>query len=93
MAQINEIEVFRLTPKEGNYYQTTTWTRRAGNWPNEKYYSTNDLQYVGKFIRHGSCGYRDNAEHWDIFDNNGVEVTVKYTYEGTTSFIQVSPPE
>jgi hypothetical protein len=91
MTQLNEIEVFRLTPEEGKYYQTTTWTHSTGRWPNIKYYSTNQLRYVGKFVRHVSEGYRDNANHWDIFDNNGVEEIVRYTYEGTTSFIQVNP--
>ena len=88
MAQLNEIEVFRLTPEEGKYYQTTTWTRSTGRWPNNKYYSTNELQYVGKFIRHESYGFHDNAKHWDIFDNNGIEIIVNYTYEGTTSFVE-----
>lgn len=90
MTKSQEVEVFRLTPQEGKYYQTAEWTRCEGNWPNVKYYSTNKLKYVGKFIRHESMGYRDNASHWDIFDNNGVEEIVNYTYEGTTSFVDIT---
>ena len=68
---------------------TTVNTGSCGNlWFNT---STNKLQYVGKYIRHVSCGYHDSAQHYAIFDDNGVEVIVKYTYEGTTSFIQVHP--
>lgn len=91
MAHLNEIEVFRLTPEKDKYYETTTYTHRIGHFPNEKYYTVNKLRYVGKFIRHESCGYRDNAIHWDIFDNNGNEEIVNYTYEGTTCFIEVQP--
>jgi len=82
MAQVNEIEVFRLTPEKDKYYKTTTYTHRSGQFPNHKYYTLNKLRYVGKFIRHESCGYHDNAIHWDIFDNNGIEEIIYYTYEG-----------
>jgi len=82
---MTECEVFRMTPIEGKYYKTTTYTRKNNN----KYYSTNELHYVGKYIRHASCGYHDSAEHYAIFDNNGVEKIVHYTYEGTTCFIEV----
>ena len=87
----NKVQVFRLTPEVNKYYMTTTWTEREGKWPNEKYYSTNEIKYVGRFLRHVSHGYRDNASHMDIFDNNGVEEIVNYTYEGTTSFIETIP--
>lgn len=89
--QPNEVEVFRLILKEDCYYKTTTCTRQSGRWPNVKYYSTNELQYVGKFIENRSEGYRDNATHWAVFDNNGIEVIIYYTYEGTTCFVQVVP--
>ena len=91
MSKLNKIEVFRLKPIENKYYETTTYTHKTGQFPNEKYYTINKLRYVGKFIRHESCGYRDNAIHWDIFDNNGNEEIVNYTYEGTTCFIEVQP--
>ncbi len=82
---MTECEVFRMTPEEGKYYKTTTYTRKNNN----KYYSTNELRYVGQYIRHASCGVRDSAEHYAIFDNNGLEEYVHYTYEGTTCFIEV----
>ena len=81
----NECEVFRITPEEGKYYKTTTYT----NMKNNKYFSTNELRYVGKYLRHASCGFRDAAEHYAIFDKYGVEEIVKYTYEGTTCFVEV----
>jgi hypothetical protein len=85
-----EIEVYRNEPEEGKYYYTTTLTRRAGNFPNQRFYTTNELVYVGKFIKHYKYGYHDNAVHWDIFDKNGTEIKVNYTYEGTTCFLETT---
>ena len=82
---MTECEVFRMTPEKGKYYKTTTYTRKNNN----KYYSTNELRYVGKYIRHASYGFRDSAEHYAIFEKNGIEEIVHYTYEGTTCFIEV----
>ena len=99
MAQTNEFEVFRLILKEGCYYQTTTFTRFTGLYQKATFYSTNELQYVGKFIKTESIRpntgnfYHDSDEtiYWAVFDNNGKKVNVEYTYEGTTCFIQVYP--
>lgn len=77
-----EIEIFRLTPEEGEYYEYAECTRKEGKWPKERYYTTNELIYVGKFIRHESIGCRDNAEHWDIFEHG----VVTYSYSGNTCF-------
>lgn len=78
--------VFRLTPEIGKCYETVIYTRREGKWPNEKYYTTLPLTYVGEFMYHSSTGYRDNASHQDTFNHNGEKVVVRYTYEGTTCF-------
>jgi hypothetical protein len=71
---------------------TTTCTSSIGKYPNIRYYSTNDLQYVGKFVRidraTGSCG-----QIWGIFDIDGYDVRVTYTYEGTTCFVEVPEEE
>jgi len=77
-----ETEVYRLTPEEGKCYEYAECTRKEGTWPNERYYTTNTLQFVGKFIEHKSEGYRDNAQHWDVFENG----TVHYSYSGNTCF-------
>jgi len=77
-----ETEVYRLTPEKGKYYEYAECTRKEGKWPNERYYTTNALEFVGKFIEHKSEGYRDNAHHWDIFENG----MVRYSYEGNTCF-------
>ena len=87
---LEEIEVYRLTPENGKYYETTTYTRKVGRWPNEKYYTTNPLRYVGEFIKHYQRGYGDGAQHWDMYMNNNEEERVDYEYEGTTCFREVS---
>ena len=88
-----ETQVYRLTPEAGKYYETAEYTRRKGRWPNVVYYTTNKMQYVGKFVKHLQFGYHDSAIHIDIFDNNGEEIQLHYTYEGTTSFREVEKVE
>jgi len=90
MSSCIETEVYRITPEKGKYYETAIYTRKVGRWPNEKYYTTKPLRYVGEFIKHHQTGYGDGAQHWDIYMNNGKEERVDYEYEGTTCFREVS---
>jgi hypothetical protein len=85
-----ETEVFRISPQVGKYYKTAIYTRSVGMWPNEKFYTTNPVRYVGKLVENCTRGLGDGAEHWSIFDDNGTIHRVDYTYEGTTSFVEVS---
>ena len=62
----------------------------VGRWPNELYYSTNPIRYVGRFVKHIRYGYGDGGSCDAYFDNNGKEERVGYTYEGTTCFREVS---
>ena len=83
-----EIEVYRLTPKKGILYFHAEATRKTGKYPNEKYFTTNRLQYVGEYV----TGYRTNSGDggffWDIFNDDGVEKRVYYSYEGNTCFFE-----
>ena len=88
--KMSEIQVFRLTPKEGQTYYYAECTRKVHNkkdWCDTKYYTTNNLAYVGVFVSHNSVGCRDNAHHWDIFDRNGTKVIVHYSYGGNTCYL------
>jgi hypothetical protein len=79
-------EVFRMVPKEGKYYKTAKYTERRNN----KYYTTNDLNYVGKYIRHvAGGGYGDNQEHYALFEKDSVESYLQYDYDGMTCFVEV----
>ena len=89
---MSEIQVFRLTPEVGRFYYTTTYTRKAGKWPNETYYSTKALRYVGQFVKHYQLGAGDGAIHYDIFKDGDKVNKVDYTYEGTTCFVETNPP-
>jgi len=87
---MSEIQVFRLTPKEGQAYYYAECTRKVYNnkdWRDTKCYTSNNLAYVGVFVSHHSVGYRDNAHHWDIFDKNGTKVIVHYSYGGNTCYL------
>ena len=89
---IKEIEVFRLTPELGKYYETALLTRREGRFPDQKYYTIHTPQYVGKFMIQMRSGYYgDGLQVVDIFENeHGEKVNVYYTYEGTTAFREVN---
>ena len=79
-------EVFRMVPSEGKYYKTTKYTEKR----DDKYYTTNELIYVGKYIRHATNGgYGDSGEHYAIFEKDGVQGYVHYDYDGRTCFIEV----
>jgi len=88
--QVNEVEVFRLTPKEGKYYETAEATRRTGNWDSMRYFTTNPVRYMGKFLYHERTGYHDASRSWAYFeDDNGKIINIEYSYEGNTCFREV----
>ena len=100
-----EIEVFRLiepSARSGlpNYsddkffsvdkcYEHALYTRTIGPWQNQKYFTTNPMQYVGKYVRSVRWGIRDGSGGDEIFNNNGIEVIIHLDYAGTTSFREV----
>jgi len=84
---MSETEVFRLTKFEtGTSYFFAIYTRREGKHPNEKYFTSNELEYVGEYIRSERWGYGDGGGGAEIFVKSGIEVRIVYTYEGTTCF-------
>jgi hypothetical protein len=90
-----EVEVFRLPPIPGKYYDTATYTRTTGSWinKNQRYYTTNPLIYAGKFIKDIIEGFGDGATGRAIFErDDGTRMSITYTYEGTTCFREVGPP-
>jgi hypothetical protein len=87
---MNEYEVFRITPVKGNYYETVEATRSEylGNGK-FKYFTTNTYTFCGKHIRTEYYGFGDGGRIYEIFENNGVEVRVEYSYEGFTIFREI----
>ncbi len=89
-AQKKEIVVLR-TPIEGKYYDATFWTRREGDWPNEKHYTkeTNPREFAGKYLRHKQEGWGDGGDHWAIFLRDGKEIEIEYDYDGKRAWYEV----
>ena len=84
-----EKQVFRISPQENKAYETAPYTRKIGKYPNEKYYTTNPLTYIGIMIKHVTFGHGDASYGYALFSKNGIEEKVEYTYEGTTCFREV----
>jgi len=84
-----EVEVFRLSPEVGKCYKHAEYTRKTGRYPNERYFYNGTPKYVGKFVKTLQYGYGDGASIYAVFNDNGVENRVTYSYGGQTSFIEV----
>ena len=85
-----EQEVFRLILIPGKYYETALHTRRIGIHPNEKFFTINKIEYVGKFISYERSGfYGDAPPPPALFDNAGKTEKVYFTYEGTRCFREI----
>lgn len=86
-----ETEVFRITPIPNHYYETAIYTRTEGKHPNQKYFTTNKLEYVGRYVREIRYGSGDGGSCYAVFENDGKENMVQYTYEGTRCFREIIP--
>ena len=85
-----EIEVYRLTKFDKEvHYAFAMRTRKEGRYPNEVYYTTNPLMYVGKYIESERWGWGDGSGGAEYFDNNGKQERIEYDYEGNTCFVPV----
>jgi len=91
MASNSKVEVFRIVKfVPGKEYEFAFYTTREGIWPNERYFTTNPLKYLGKYTyskRFG--GFGDGSSGSEHFINDGNEVEVEYDYEGKTCFREV----
>jgi len=92
-----EQEVFRLTTFDTDKcYEFALSTRKEGKYPNEKYFTTNPLQYAGKYLRSNRGRGGDGGAPAEIFDDGTVnengtvnEKKVYYDYDGLTCFREV----
>jgi hypothetical protein len=86
-----EEEVFRLTSfDKDKRYEFALKTRTIGTWPNEKHYTTNPWQYLGKHVSSESWGYGDGGGGAENFeDADGKKTRIVYDYEGRTCFREV----
>jgi hypothetical protein len=84
-----EEEIFLISPQLNKAYETAIYTRKTGIHPNQKYYTTNSVVYVGIMIKEVIYNHRDAFCGYVLFSKNGIEEKVEYTYEGTTCFREV----
>ena len=88
---VNEVEVYRLTTfSKDMYYEFAIKTRTEGKWPNERHYTSNKPQYLGKYLNSENWGYGDNRGGAENFiDETGKKTKIIYDYAGLTCFRSV----
>jgi hypothetical protein len=82
---MSEVEVFRTKLEMDTHYAVAWKTRTEGEFPNERYFTANPLQYVGKYVER-VVGMNDESKVYECFDNNGITTKVKYEEEGNICF-------
>ena len=57
-SENNKVEVFRtLEFVPGKEYEYAFYTTREGHWPNERYFTTNPLKFLGKYMYKAYGGF------------------------------------
>lgn len=90
MNNNNEVEVFRIIKFDKNKnYSFALSTKKVGFYPEKvRYYTTNKLQFLGKYIKTERWGWHDGGGSAEYFDNNGKITRIEYDYDGTTCFVE-----
>jgi len=70
-------------------YEYALYTKSSGRWPDERYFTTNPMQYVGRYVRSTRWGYNDNSTEDVVFNNNGTNVSIQLDNEGRSCFREV----
>ena len=86
------IELFKIIPVPGIFYELANYTIKCGTYPDYKYYTDNPPIYVGQFVNKYLAGYRDGEyiKCYYIFHHNGVEIKVDCTDDRYICFREVS---
>ena len=85
-----EIQVYRIDPKVGKHYWYAESTRKYND---NIHFTTNDLEYVGEFVRKARRGSGDGSVSYAYFKRDGSESEriITYSYWGHTCFIETDP--
>jgi hypothetical protein len=89
---VDEVEVFHLTDTEfdrDKCYAFALKTRTEGKSPNAKHFSTNPLQYLGKYKKSDRWVAGNGSGGAEFFDDNGKENRIELDYGGKTCFREV----
>jgi hypothetical protein len=83
-------EVFRIINFDKNKnYSFALYTSSIGIYPEKvRYYTTNKLQFLGKYIKSERWGWHDGRGGAEYFDNSGVVTRIEYDYDGKTCFTE-----
>jgi hypothetical protein len=76
-----EVEVFRLSPgdfENDKCYAYAKYTEKTGKWPNEKYYTTNKLEYLGNHVKSVSQRGPEGGAMSSFIDEQGKERSIIY---------------
>jgi hypothetical protein len=80
---MTEVQVFRLESfDKKKWYETASYTRREGLYPNDRYYTTFPLRNMGHYLRSERWGYGDGGGGREVFTLGYVEMD----YNGTVCF-------
>lgn len=86
-----KIEVFRLTAFDtSKCYELASEIVTESKWPNQKYYTTKPLKYLGAYIFSERWGHGDSRGGAENFkDSDGNIQRIVYDYDGRTCFREV----
>ena len=81
---------FEQEQNKGKCYAFALRTSKSGKWPNETYFTTNPLQYLGSHMHSEEWGQGDGGGGAETFiDNEGKTTRIEYDYDGNTCFVEV----
>jgi hypothetical protein len=81
-SRVSPMKEVVSVPQEGKYYYYTTWARKIGDSPNERYFTSNRMSHAGKYLR--------DYDNSSVFLNfNHEEVSVVHT--DRIAFYEVTP--
>ena len=90
IGDTHAIIVYRLAKFDTNKcYEFALKTSTVGIYPNQTYYTTNALQYLGKYTHSERWGFGEGGGGAENFDNNGIITRIVYDYDCKTCFREV----
>ena len=79
-------EVFRITPSIGKCYEYANYTKKIGKYPTERFFSSYDPVYIGKYK--GMIRWGGGEPYTKFFFNDNGEQKTLFASD-TLSFVEV----
>jgi hypothetical protein len=93
-----EIEIYRITPTEGEHYYAILASRSyydtssSGYKGGHRYFAElREKRYMGQYIGCGRSGSGDGREYWEIYLKDGKHYELHYDYYGMTCLEKTDP--